>query len=151
LYLIVGKEPAVETIQRMLFERSGLAGISRISFVMRVLRVEKRRPEVVEAIDYFWARARGYVGSLPAALGATGRLVFRDGMGADAAEIRKRISEALRLLGIDFAPERRIGALHAISRAASKVRVEAVPTHQELAVPPHIVALLRPQADGWEA
>jgi acetate kinase len=67
LYLIVGKGQGVETIQRMLYERSGLVGISVVSFDMRELLAQKHRPEVVDDIDYFWARERAYLRSLSAA------------------------------------------------------------------------------------
>jgi acetate kinase len=151
LYLIVEKGLSAEVVQRMLYERSGLLGISGVSSDMRELLKQKHRPEVAEAIDYFCSRARAYIGSLAATLGGIDRLVFTGGIGANAPEIRERICEGLGYLGIDLDLERNQSRQRAIYRDGSRVKVEAVPTDEESMIARHTVALLRPRSVARKA
>ena len=146
LYLIMEKGLSAEAVQHMLYERSGLLGISGRSSDMRELLRQKHYPEVAEAIDYFCARARTSIGSLAATLGGIDRLVFTGGIGANAPEIRERICDALGFLGIDLDPARNHSGERAISRDGSRVKVEAVPTDEESMIARHTVTLLRPRA-----
>jgi acetate kinase len=118
---------------------------------MRELLGQKHRPEVAEAIDYFCARARAYIGSLTATLGGVDRLVFTGGIGANAPEIRARICDGLGFLGVDLDPERNRSGARAISRDASTVRVEAFATDEESMIARHTVALIAPRAIPREA
>ena len=143
LYLIVEKGMSADAVQHMLYERSGLLGISGASADMRELLEQKDRPQVAEAIDYFCARARAYIGSLAATLGGVDRLVFTGGIGANAPEIRARICEGLEFLGIDLDPTRNQRGERAISRDESKVRIEAFPTDEEAMIARHTASLMR--------
>ncbi len=151
LYLIMEKAMSAEAVQHMLYEHSGLLGISGTSSDMRELLQQINRPEVGEAIDYFCARARAYVGSLTATLGGLDRLVFTGGVGANAPDIRERICEGLGFLGINLDPARNRGAERMISRDKSRVQIEAFATDEESMIARHTVALLRPQAVAREA
>ena len=142
LYLIMEKGLSAETIQRILYERSGLLGLSGVSPDMRQLLSQVHRPEVAQAIDYFCARARAYVGSLTATLGGLDHLVFTGGIGANAPEIRERICEGLDFLGIDLDLARNRSAERTVSRTGSRVRIEAMPTDEELMIARHTVALV---------
>lgn len=142
LYLLMEKGLSAETVQEMLYERSGLLGISGVSSDMRELLGETHRPEVAEAIDYFCARARAYIGSLAAVLGGVDCLVFTGGIGANAPEIRARICEGLGFLGIDLDLARNRNGERTISRAKSQVRIEAMPTDEELVIARHTVVLV---------
>lgn len=66
LYLILEKRMSADAVQQMLYERSGLLGISGISSDMRELLRHSHRPEIAEAVEYFCARSRAYIGSLAA-------------------------------------------------------------------------------------
>lgn len=150
LYLMMEKRMSADAVQHMLYERSGLLGISGASSDMRELLEQARRPEIAEAIDYFCVRARAYIGSLAATLGGLDRLVFTGGIGANAPEIRARICEGLGFLGIDLDPTRNQRGERAISRDESKVRIEAFPTDEESMIAQHTASLMR-QAVGREA
>ena len=146
LYLIMERGMSAEAVQHMLYERSGLLGMSETSSDMRELLGQTHRPEVSEAIDYFCTRARAYVGSLAAILGGIDRLVFTGGIGANALEIRARICEGLGFLGIAVDPTRNRGDARAISYENSKVLVEALSTDEELMIARHTLALVQLRA-----
>lgn len=126
----------------MLYERSGLLGISATSSDMQELLGQMNRPHVVEAIDYFCARARAYIGSLAVSLGGLDRLVFTGGIGANAPEIRGRICEGPGLLGVELDSARNRAGQRAISRDGARVTIEALPTDEELTIARHTVALV---------
>lgn len=151
LYLLMEKGLSAEAVQHMLHERSGLLGISGASSDMRALLEQRDRPHVSEAIDYFCARARAYIGSLAATLGGLNHLVFTGGIGANAPEIRQRICEGLEFLGIDLDPARNRAGQRAISRDGSRVAIEAIPTDEETMIARHTVALVPLLAAAREA
>ena len=151
LYLIMEKGLSAEAVQHMLYERSGLLGISGASSDMRELLGQTHRPQVAEAIDYFCARAGAYIGSLAATLGGVDRLVFTGGIGANAPEIRARICEGLSFLGIDLDPARNRNGERTIARGGSRVRIEALPTDEESMIARHTVALVPPRTLTREA
>lgn len=150
LYLIMEKGLSAETVQHMLYEQSGLLGISGASSDMQQLLSLRHRPEVDEAIGYFCARARAYIGSLAATLGGVDRLVFTGGIGANAPGIRERICAGLDFLGADLDPARNCAGERTISRDGTRVRIEALPTDEELMIARHMVALLQPTAAARE-
>lgn len=143
LYLIMERGMSAETIQHMLYERSGLLGISGTSSDMRELLGRTHRPEASEAIDFFCTRARAYVGSLAATLGGIDRLVFTGGIGANAPEIRARICQGLEFLGVELDPVSNLGGQRAISRDGGGVAIEAMPTDEELMIARHTLVLVR--------
>lgn len=142
LYLIIEKGLSAGAVQHMLYERSGLLGISRVSSDMQELLGQVHRPQVADAIDYLCARARAYIGSLAATLGGLDRLVFTGGIGANAPEIQARICKGLEFLGIHLDPARSLAKARTISRDGSRVVVEAIPTDEEVMIARHTVALI---------
>lgn len=142
LYLLMEKRLSAEAVQHMLYERSGLLGISGVSSDMQELLDQIDRPPVTEAVDYFCARARAYIGSLAATLTGLDRVVFTGGIGANAPEIRARICDGLKFLGIDLDPVRNQAGKGVISRDGAKVIVQALRTDEELMIARHTVAQL---------
>jgi acetate kinase len=151
LYLIMEKGFSPDVVQHMLYEQSGLLGISGASSDMRELLKQQNCPTVAEAIDYFCVRARAYIGALAATLGGLDRLVFTGGIGANAPEIRAHICEGLGFLGINLDPARNRGGERTISRDESQVQIEAFATDEESMIARHTIALLQPQAVIREA
>ena len=142
LYLLMQRGLSGEAVQQMLYERSGLLGLSGVSSDMRELLAQKHRPEIAGAIDYFCSRARASIGSLAATLGGLDRLVFTGGIGAKAPEIRERICEGLRFIGIDLDPARNRASERTISRDGSRVRIEAFPSDEESIIARHTAAMI---------
>jgi acetate kinase len=141
LYLMMEKGLSAEAVQHILYERSGLLGISETSADMQELLSQADRPQVIEAIAYFSARARSHIGSLAATLGGLDRLVFTGGIGANSPEIRERICEDCEFLGIDLDLGRNHDGAQIISKANSRVHIHAMPTDEEFVVARQTVAL----------
>jgi len=80
-------ETRPEAIEALLYNRSGLLGLSGISSDMRTL-LASRDPRAREAVDVFVYRIGRELGSLAAALGGLDALVFTAGIGEHAPEIR---------------------------------------------------------------
>ena len=151
LYLLMEKGLSAEAVQHMLYERSGCWGFPAQVPTCGSFSARTHRPQVAEAIDYFCARARAYIGSLAATLGGLDRLVFTGGIGANAPEIRERICEGLGFLGIDLDLARNRSGERTISCAGSQARIEAIPTNEELMIARHTVALVPLPAVAQEA
>jgi acetate kinase len=87
----------------LLYNRSGLLGISGISSDMRVLLASKD-PRAAAAVEFFVYRVVREIGSLTAALGGLDALIFTAGIGENSAEIRARICKGSAWLGMTIDP-----------------------------------------------
>jgi len=141
LYLFQNLGLSVKEVETILYKKSGLLGISGISNDMRVL-LESHDPRARLAVDYFVYQAAKQIGALAAVLGGFDGLVFTAGIGENSPEIRKRICEASKWLGIelDEAANERNGIR--ISTAQSKISVRVVRTNEELMIANHSGELL---------
>jgi acetate kinase len=89
------------------------------------------------AVDYFVYRVAKEIGALAAVLGGLDALVFTAGIGENAPEIRRRISEASAWLGIDLDQSANAQKGPRISRAGSRVSAWVIPTNEELMIARH--------------
>ena len=128
-------------VETVLYEKSGLLGISGISNDMRVL-LESSDPRARLAVDYFVYQAARHIGALAGVLGGLDALVFTAGIGENSAPIRRRICEASAWLGLalDEAANDRHGPR--ISRAGSRVSAWVIATDEELMIVRHMGELL---------
>ncbi len=140
LYLMREEGLDEAALTDLLYNRSGLLGVSGLSADMRTL-LASDAPAATEAVELFCYRIVRELGSLAAALGGVDALVFTAGIGAHAAEVRRRVCTASAWLGIalDDAANERHGPR--ISTAASAVSVWALPTDEELVIARHTLAL----------
>jgi acetate kinase len=141
LFLLGQERMDANTIEHLIYERSGLLGVSDLSSDMRML-LASSAPAAKEAIDLFVYRIGRELGSLVAALGGLDALVFTGGIGENAAEIRARVCTGAEWIGITLDKEAnsRNGLL--ISAPASAVSVWVVPTDENLMVARHTRQLL---------
>jgi len=128
-------------VEEILYKKSGLIGISGISNDMRDL-IERAEPEARLAVDYFVYRAAKEIGSLAAVLGGVDGLVFTAGIGENSPEIRRRICEASKWLGVDLNNEVNLTNAPRISTQSSKVSTWVIPTNEELMIARHTGRLL---------
>src|SRR5260370_18934817 len=98
LYLIAHERMDANSVEHLIYEQSGLLGVSGLSGDMRTL-LASDLPAAKEAVDLFVYRIGREMGSLTAALGRLDALVFTGGIGEHAAQIRARVCRAARLLG----------------------------------------------------
>ncbi len=90
LYLIEQKGMDPANLREMLYERSGLLGLSGISSEMGDL-IQSDAEDARTAVAFFVYRCQREIGSLAAALGGLDGLVLTGGMGEHVPEIRARI------------------------------------------------------------
>ena len=136
LYLIQQKNMEATAIQHLLYEESGLLGISGLSSDMREL-LASRDPRAEEAVDLFCYRVCCELGGMTAALGGLDGLVFTAGIGEHAATIRSRICEKAAWLGIMFDAAANETSGPCISAPDSPVSVWVIPTDEELMIARH--------------
>jgi len=141
LYLFQTLGMSTGEVEAMLYQKSGLLGISGISGDMRDL-LKSAEPAARLAVDFFVYRAKREIGALAAVLGGLDALVFTAGIGENSAEIRARISAASAWLGIDLDPDANGAGGPRLSRAGSRVSAWVIPTNEELMIARHASALL---------
>lgn len=152
LYLLTETGMTAEQVQHLLYEQSGLLGLSGLSRNMRdLLAQSSANAAAAEAIEFFCYRARKHLVSLTAPLGGLDRLIFTGGIGANAPEIRAKICEGLAYLGIELDETRNMGGERTISADESPVVVEASPTDEELMIARHVQHVLAERLVDREA
>jgi acetate kinase len=141
LYLIQKEGLAAPEVEHLLYERSGLLGVSELSGDMRTL-LASNTTAAREAVDLFVYRIGRELGSLASALGGLDALIFTGGIGENAAPIRARVCSDARWLGI--ALDDTANAAHGprISTADSRTSAWVIPTDENLTIARHTRALL---------
>ena len=143
LHLMRERGMSVADVQSLLYDRSGLLGVSGVSSDMRTL-LASDAPGARLAIDLYCYRIGREIGSLAAALGGLDALVFTAGIGEHAAPIREAVCRHAGWLGARLDPAANatpVGAarLHAPDSALSIWRV---PTDEEGMIARHTAAVL---------
>ena len=87
------------SLEKMLYERAGLLGLSGISDDMRVLQ-ESADPRAVAAVEYFVYAMTKYAGAYAAVLGGLDAFVFTAGIGEHSAPVRAALCRKLAWLGV---------------------------------------------------
>ncbi|HTN27326.1 MAG TPA: acetate/propionate family kinase [Burkholderiales bacterium] len=141
LYLMDERRMDARAIEKLIYQQSGLLGISGISSDMRKL-LDSNDPKAKLAVDVYLYRIQREVGSLAAALGGLDALVFTAGIGENSAAIRQRICRDAAWLGVelDRAANERGGPR--ISSAGSRVAALVIPTNEELMIARHTRSLV---------
>lgn len=151
LHLLQDRKLPPDELATLLYERSGLLGVSGISGDMRTL-LGSGEPAAAEAVDLFVYRIGREIGSLAAALGGLDTLVFTAGMGENAPVIRERIGAAAGWLGVGIDAERNRAGEELISIVGSDVDVLVIPTDEERAVASQLLSEPRryERASPWQ-
>ena len=125
---------SLQTVTDLLYNRSGLLGVSGgLSGDMQTL-LESNSVQAAEAIDLFVYKITRAIGSLAAVLGGLDTLVFTAGIGENEPVIRRRIGDAARWLGVKIDDEHNQNNFRRINTADSKVDVLVIPTNEERSV-----------------
>jgi acetate kinase len=141
LYLMDQRGMDARAVEKLIYQQSGLLGVSGVSSDMRTL-LKSAEPRAKLAVDLFVYRIGRELGSLAAALGGVDALVFTGGIGENAAEIRARVCRDAAWLGLepDAAGNDRGGPR--ISAAGSRVAAWVIPTNEELVIATQTRALV---------
>jgi acetate kinase len=142
LYLMDEMKMDARAIEKLIYQQSGLLGVSGISSDMRAL-LESREPRAQLAVDLFVYRVGREIGSLAAALGGLDALVFTAGIGERAAVIRERVCRDAAWLGVQLDEAANAGGGPRISASSSRVSAWVVPTNEELMIARQTQRLMR--------
>jgi acetate kinase len=141
LYLFQALGLSAKAVETILYKESGLRGISGISNDMRDL-IGNADPDACLAVDYFVYRTAKDIGALAAVLGGIDGLVFTAGIGEHSPEIRRRICDASRWLGVELDADANTEGRPRISRDDSRVSAWVIPTTEELMIARHTGVML---------
>lgn len=128
-------------IESLLNKQSGLLGISGLTNDMRELLEEaheNRDRRALLAVSIFCYRVRKYIGAYLAAMGGADAIIFTGGIGENSAEIRAKICDGLKWMGIELDENLNAGmtggAEGPITKAGSKLQAYVIPTDEELLI-----------------
>src|SRR3954447_20236169 len=141
LYLMDELKMDPRAIEKLIYQQSGLLGVSGISSDMRTL-LGSDQPRAKLAVDLFIYRIGRELGSLAAALGGLDGLVFTGGIGEHAPVIRERVCREAAWLGVELDANANITRAQRISTQASRVSAWAIATNEELMIARHTRSLL---------
>lgn len=141
LYLLQYEGMDGKAIERLLYQQSGLLGVSGLSSDMRTL-LASDASSAREAVDLFVYRIGRELGSLAAALHGIDALIFTGGIGENAAVIRARVCNDARWLGIELDEAANAGDGPCISKPGSKASAWVIPTDENLMIARHTRRLL---------
>ena len=141
LYLLDHEAMNSKQISHLLYEESGLIGVSGISDDMREL-LASRDKHAAEAIELFVYRIVRELGSLVAALGGLDALVFTGGIGEHSPEIRAHVCRQAAWLGARLNERTNVAGGPAIGAPGGSVSVLALQTNEELVIARHTRAFV---------
>lgn len=135
-----------------LAKNGGLRGVSGVSGDLRLVQAaaEEGNERAALAIDMFVNQIVRYAGAFAAELGGLDNIVFTGGIGENSPEIRRRVCEALKFLGLEIDNDAN-GApgegLRQISTVRSGVRALVLPANEELGIARRTYELITGRAD----
>jgi len=141
IYLMDEHGMDARALEKLVYQQSGLLGVSGLSSDMRTL-LASDAPQAARAVDLFCYRISRELGSLAAALGGLDAIVFTAGIGEHAAPVREKVCRSAAWLGVDLDEAANASGGPRISRAGSRTRAWVIPTNEELMIARHTRALL---------
>jgi acetate kinase len=131
-YLSRTEQVTARQFHHMINHESGLLGVSEISSDMRELLLrEKEDVRAAEAVALFCYQAKKWICAMAGALEGLDTLVFSGGIGERAPEIRTRICDGLKFLGIELNGKQNAVNAGLISRKSGRVSVRVIRTDEE--------------------
>lgn len=136
LYLQQQLHMSVDEVSELLYQQSGLLGVSGISGDMQVL-LASAESQAAEAIDLAVYRIVEEIGALAAVMGGIDALVFTAGIGERAAPIRSRICQGCGWLGAELDENANGNHFELIHAPSSRLQLAVVPTDEEYMIAAH--------------
>ncbi|MFO7723603.1 MAG: acetate kinase [Bacteroidales bacterium] len=139
LYLMEKENLDYKEINNILNKKSGVMGISGLSFDMRDIEnaIEEGNARALVAQDMYVHRVKKYIGSYAAVMDGVDLLIFTGGIGENDVLIREKVTTGLTFLGIDFDREKNTGLRGkdmVISKPESRTIAMVVTTNEELVI-----------------
>lgn len=142
LYLLQEKNYSVKKLEHLLYNESGLLGVSGVSPDMREL-LSSQNTQAKQAIELFCYRAALEIGALFIALNGCDALIFTAGIGESATIVRKKICERLIGLGITINDKANQTNATIISDHDSRIFVSVIPTNEEYMIAKHTWGIIK--------
>jgi acetate kinase len=143
LYLEQAKGMRAEEVQQLLYEDSGLLGVSGVSSDMRDLLASPAE-SARQAVELFVYRIAREAGALVSSLAGLDGLVFTAGIGENSPAIRALVCERLAWLGLEIDAQANAAGAATISTANSRVTVRIIPTDEERMIAMHTLDIITP-------
>ncbi len=141
-YLLRRKLFDDKSLEKALYERSGLLGLSGgISDDMGVLQ-ESKEPAAIAAVAHFVYAMAKYTGAYTSVLGGLDAFVFTAGIGENSTVVRAALCAKLAWLGVELDDDANASHGPRISTTGSEVSVWVIPTNEELMIAQHTLALI---------
>jgi acetate kinase len=141
LHLIREKGMTPESVEDLLYRRSGLLGLSGVSSDFRDL-LSSSDARAKFAVEVFCYRVSRHIGSLAAALAGLDGLVFTAGVGENAAPVRSAICRACGWLGVTLDDEANAKNARRISDPGSRIGVYVIPTDENVMIARQVRSLV---------
>ena len=141
LWLMDELKMDARAIEKLIYQQSGLLGVSGISSDMRTLEASDA-PGAKAAIDLYAYRIGRELGSLAAALGGLDAIVFTAGIGENSAKLRERVCRDAAWLGVELDVDANRRRAERISTERSRTAAFVIPTNEELMIARHTQRVL---------
>ena len=147
LYLLRSRQFDIASLETMLYERSGLLGLSGISGDMRALQ-DSQEPDAIKAVTQFIHAMTKFVGAYAAVLGGLDALVFTGGIGEHSHQVRSALCRQVASVGVALDEDANRSGSPVISTPESRVVVRVIAANEELMIARHTLAVLDGAAHG---
>jgi acetate kinase len=137
LYLLTHERMSIDELTHLLYEQSGLKGLSQISQDMRTLEASDSQ-EAHQAIAYFVNRIRMEIGALTTALAGLDGLVFTAGIGERSAVVRAGVIDRMQWLGLELDAKANMKNAPRISKQGA-TPILILPTDEEAMIADHTI------------
>ena len=135
-----------EEIDEGLSHEGGLLGISGVSNDLREIEAAAKEgnERAQLAIDVYVTNIVRYIGSFYGEMGGLDKIVFTGGIGENSSLIRKMVCQSIAHFGIDFDEtlNENLPDDGYITTADSKVKVQVIPTNEELGIAREVYSYL---------
>ncbi len=130
LHLLKERAMPVDELEDMLYQQSGLLGVSGISGDTREL-VESEAPQAREALALLALRVAREIAAIATTLGGLDAVVFTAGVGEHQPAIRESICSHLGWIGVDIDPVANASRGPRLDATGSKVALLVLHTDEE--------------------
>ncbi len=141
LYMLQQKSLPAHEVEQMLYQRSGLLGVSGLSSDMRTL-LASADPRAAEAVELFVFRIARDMAAVAGTLGGVDGIVFTAGIGGHAPPVRELVCARLRWLGVVLDRDANERGAPRISAPDSTIEVRVIPTDEEQMIALHTLEVV---------
>ena len=142
IYLLKQQGLPLESVEDILYHRSGLLGVSGISADSRDL-LASVEPAAHEAIELFTHRIAREIAALATTISGLDAVIFTAGIGEHQPAIRAAVCARLSWLGVALNESANSSNARRIDAKDSKVGVFVIPTDEEQVIATEACALLK--------